>query len=117
MAIDLQKPEHEQGPGPQGNDAETQAQVDAIYEFAVGLKKQGLPDYQIKQQLQNKGLNAESADTVIHNINRMIAERMGDYSGRTQGGGSGIPSWAIWVGLLLLVNVLAAALDWGFFLY
>lgn len=113
MAINLQKPENEKF-----DDPEADAAVEAIYKFAIDLKKQGLPDYQIKQRLQNDGLDDEAADIVINNLNRMIAERQAETgAGAGRSGGSGIPGWLIWVGALILFNVLSAAFDWGFILY
>jgi hypothetical protein len=39
------------------------------------------------------------------------------YEEYEESGGSGIPGWLIWVGLLLLVNGLSCAFDWGFIIY
>lgn len=33
------------------------------------------------------------------------------------GGGSGFPSWLIWIGLLILANVLSQVFDWGIIIY
>ena len=71
MAIDLQKPDSEQY-----NDPNADAAVAEIYRHAIDMKKQGMPDYQIRQSLLNKGLDEESANIVLTNIIRQGVGRM-----------------------------------------
>ncbi len=35
----------------------------------------------------------------------------------SESSGSGVPGWAIWIGLLVLANVLSQVFDWGIIIY
>lgn len=88
--------------------------VDQIYGYAADLKKAGQTDIQIIKALQEKGLDAESSKTVVDNLNNMIAERQAEIEEEEGGSGMG---WLIWIGILILVNVLSFVFDWGFIIY
>lgn len=38
-------------------------------------------------------------------------------SDEESGGGGGVPKVVIWIGLLILVNVLSQVFDWGYIIY
>lgn len=88
--------------------------VDQIYGYAADLKKAGQTDLEIINALQEKGLDADSSKTVVDNLNNMIAERQAEIEEEEGGSGMG---WLVWIGILILVNVLSFVFDWGFIIY
>jgi len=105
-----------------GNDEEALRQT---YNYASDLMNQGLSDNDIKQSLLNRGLDDAAASNIIYNLKQErirlgggvgSSQSQQTYSDADQGGG-GFPSWLIYIGILILVNVLSAAFGWGFWLY
>ncbi|MCB9452279.1 MAG: hypothetical protein H6672_12630 [Anaerolineaceae bacterium] len=52
----------------------TEQVVQAIYQFAAGMMKQGTSEYRIEQALIEKGLTKEAARTVVGNLSRLRRE-------------------------------------------
>ena len=74
-------------------------------------------DYQIEQTLMNRGLSASEASTVMTIVNRAAANQNSNAQPSSSSGGGGVPKILIYVGILILVNVLSAAFGWGFWIY
>jgi hypothetical protein len=91
------------------NEKEEQA-VQAVYDRAFQLKNQGKSSTQIKDALVSEGLDNESAKIVVNNMNQAITEQKRNES-------SGVGGWVIWIGLLLLINLLSWIFDWPFWIY
>lgn len=103
------------------SDPNSSNEVREIYYFAYECKKKNMPDYQIEQSLQNRGLDIGQVTQVMRNVNQAYHSQQasqqsnsGDTSG---GGGGGIPRIVWYIGILILVNVLSAIFNWGFWLY
>lgn len=120
MSIDLNKAE-EQGGGATGrpnyNDPNSSPEVRETYVFAYECKGKNMVDYQIEQSLQNRGLTSQEAGTVLNIVNRAMANRNMNDQAPAPSGGGGVPKILIYVGILILVNVLSAAFGWGFWIY
>ncbi len=126
MSIDLNKPNEgasSSGSGQSYNygDPNSSPEVREMYRFAYECKQKNMPDYQIEQALQNKGLDSQQAATVMRIVNQAYQNRNQSDAGNSapddSGGGGGVPRIVWYIGILILVNVLSAVFDWGFWLY
>lgn len=124
MSIDLNKP-NEGGGSSSGSrlnyaDPNSSNEVREVYRFAYECKQKGLPDYQLEQTLMNRGLDPGDANLVTRNVSQTFASRNQGGGQSDQGGGGGgtkIPSIVFYIGILILINVLSAVFNWGFWLY
>lgn len=85
--------------------------IQEVYAHAIDLKKKGYTDPQIRQNLIQKGLDKESAQAVVKNMNDAIAKNA---PADDDSGGMG---WLVWIAILIGVNVLSAIFDWPFWIY
>jgi hypothetical protein len=130
MSIDLNKPNEGSGTsnssqssnsnaGPNYSDPNSSADVREIFRFAYECKQKNMPDYQIEQSLMNRGLDPSQVASVMRIVNQAYnqaqpSQQTNDSSGS---GGGGIPSAVYFIGILVLINVLSAIFDWGFWIY
>jgi hypothetical protein len=129
MSIDLNKPSEGgntsfggQSSNHNYNDPNSSAEVREIFRFAYECKQKNMPDYQIEQSLQNKGLDALQAATVMRIVNQAYQSRQQSDAGNnvpdnTGGGGGRVPRILIYIGILIGINVLSAIFGWGFWIY
>ena len=59
-----------------------------------------------------KGLESPMSFSMLRELRNFVREDT-----KMSNGGSGVGGWVIWIGILVLVNVLSYFLDWGFWLY
>ncbi len=81
--------------------------VEAIYKYAAQLMQSGLSPSEVKAKLVEKGLDNESADTVVDNLGKHSSDEKG-------GGGMG---WLAFIGILIAINFLSYIFDWPFWIY
>jgi hypothetical protein len=121
MAIEINKSGNGGNSGsarPNYSDPNSSDEVREIYRFTYDCKQKNMPDYQIEQSLMNRGLDASEVATVMRTVNQAFANRQQAQSQPDDsGGGGGFPRILIYIGILILVNVLSAAFGWGFWLY
>ncbi len=97
---------------------EAEKGIESIYKRAISLKHEGKSNIEIKEALMGDGLDAEAADAVVKNMNEVIQNKSSARSSESESsGGSGAYRFLIWIGILILVNILSAVFDWGFWLY
>lgn len=122
MAIDMNKGGGNAGALDYSNPNSSEA-VREVYHFAYECKQKNVPDYQIEQHLLNRGLDMEQMSQVMRNVNQAYANRSAASNQSSQssdnsgGGGGGIPRFVIYIGILILINILSAAFGWGFWIY
>jgi hypothetical protein len=119
MSIDLNKEGGQnQSAAPDYSNPNSSQEVREIYRFAYDCKAKNMLDYQVEQSLMNKGLSQQDAALVLNVVNRSVSNRS-NYDAQTDnsGGGGGVPRILIYIGILILVNVLSAAFGWGFWIY
>lgn len=120
MSIDLNKESGQnQANTPNYADPNSSQEVREIYRYAYDCKSKNMLDYQIEQSLMNKGLSQQDAQIVVNVVNRAYANRSSyeQQPSDTGGGGGGVPRILIYVGILIVINVLSAAFGWGFWIY
>ncbi|MCP4522530.1 MAG: hypothetical protein GY827_12690 [Cytophagales bacterium] len=93
--------------------------VKQIYQEAAELKQQGKTDDEIVATLKEKGLDAEMAASVVQNLNAMIEERKAANNPYVEDDDDGDSAWGwlIWIGILVVVNLLSYIFDWPFWIY
>jgi hypothetical protein len=102
-----------------GNDDEILRQN---YNYASDLMNQGISDHDVKQSLINRGVDDALASSIVFNL-KQERNRLSGGSGQTQStyadsdNGGGFPSWVLYIGGLILINILSAVFGWGFWLY
>lgn len=84
--------------------------------FAMYQIDAGKSDYEVEQALLMKNLNQEEAQIVIKQAH--LAIRRSQQEGAQHGDeGSGVSGWLVWIGILILINILSAIFDWPFWIY
>ena len=71
----------------------------------------GRSQKQVAKQLVDSGWDQDNADEFVAAVNTQMSE-----AGAKSGGGGG-KSWLIWIGALLLINLLSYLFDWPFWIY
>jgi hypothetical protein len=102
------------------NNPNSHPDVRAVYVFAYDCKRKGMPDYQIEQSLMNRGLDPGQVGDVMRNVNRVYNEsqRGSSQTDNSGGGGGGrIAGGMILIGIIILIDILSFAFDWGFIIY
>ena len=119
MAIDINKPGDGGGnsSGPDYNDPNSSPEVREMFRFAYECKQKNMPDYQIEQSLMNQGLDAAQVASVMRIVNQAYTQRTQAPAPEQSSGGRGVPSIVWYIGILLLINLLSAIFDWGFWIY
>ncbi len=118
MAIDINKPGEGGGnSGPNYGDPNSSPEVREIFRFAYECKQKNMPDYQIEQSLMNRGLDAEQVATVMRIVNQAYTQRTQASAPEESSGGGGVPRFVWYIGILVVVNLLSAIFNWGFWLY
>jgi len=87
--------------------------INQIFKYAVSLRKEGKSKIEIKKALIEKGLDEELAQKVINNLSKYSSNNR-SASQEDEGSGMG---WLLWIGVLILVNILSAVFGWGFWVY
>ncbi|MGB1102998.1 MAG: hypothetical protein ACPG21_05160 [Crocinitomicaceae bacterium] len=87
-----------------------------LYLRIMHLKQEGKSNWEIEQELLMKGLDQEEAQTMISKTEKALA-RQEAAPAQAEGGGNGVAGWLIWIGVLILVNILSYAFDWPFWIY
>jgi len=75
----------------------------------------GQTEEEVSQQLVDNGWEKKDADELVRDIAQQVREE--NYSGSQGGGGSGLPGWVVWIGILVLINLLSMAFNWGFIIW
>ena len=88
-----------------------------LYLRIMHLRNEGKSDWEIEQELLMKGLDQEEAQTMIAKTDKALARQASGEERASSGGGGGAAGWLIWIGVLILVNVLSYAFDWPFWIY
>ncbi len=83
--------------------------TEQIIAFIIELKNEGSSNTEIKNTLMDKGMDEDTARDWIKNVNSHITHN--------GSGNSSIPGWAIWLLILVGINVLSASFDWPFWVY
>ncbi len=83
--------------------------TEQIIAFIIESKNQGKSDSQIKHALIEKGMDEDTARGWIKSVTPHITEN--------DSGGSSVPGWLIWLGILGVVNLLSYLFDWPFWVY
>ena len=83
--------------------------VSQVYGFALELRKSGKNNDEIRAELIEKGLEKDVANTIVSNLDNLETIQKDDDSGAY--------GWLIWIGILIVVNVLSAMFDWPFWIY
>jgi hypothetical protein len=124
MSIDINKSGSGSGSAGGGldfEDPESSAEVKEIYRYAYDCKLKNMPAYQIEQALLNKGLDTTQVMVVMRNVNRLYDQRQSQNNAPADngggGGGGGVPRILIYIGILVLINILSAVFGWGFWIY
>ena len=104
----------------QANETPQQSPEDQYVAFAKDLKEKGVIASEIRTALAEKGLSEEQQTWVMRMMNQEAASEI--YHSENlelseEEGGNGIPRFAIYIGILLLINLLSALFDWGFWIY
>ena len=79
---------------------------------AEGLAS-GRPRTSVANDLVANGWSEEDANELVLSIEEAMLENAGE----SDGGGSGIGGWVIWIGVLVVINLLSWAFDWPFWIY
>ena len=90
------------------SDDEIQGLVNVV---AQGLSNGESPDKMI-QQLVDSGWEKSQAEDLVYSVNMQLAEAQSQQSG----GGEGM-GWLLWIGGILLINLLSYLFNWGFWIY
>ncbi len=76
-----------------------------------GALANGVPPNEIVKGLVESGIPQQDAQSMVSDI----AQHM--QANAQQQGGGGLPGWVIWIGILILFNVLSHVFNWGWILY
>ena len=87
--------------------------INQIFKYAVSLRQEGQSKVEIKKALIEKGLDEELAQKVIDNLGQYSSNQR---KAKQEDEGSGM-GWLLWIGILILVNILSAVFGWGFWVY
>ncbi len=93
---------------PPGQDDE---EIEALAMLVAQNLNDGEDPQQIAQQLVDNGWEPSDANGFVGSIQAQLAGRTA-----SQGGGEGM-GWLIWIGALLVINLLSYVFNWGFWLY
>ncbi|BDD11550.1 hypothetical protein FUAX_39820 (plasmid) [Fulvitalea axinellae] len=83
-----------------------------LYVYVAEQRRAGKLNYEIKNDLKEKGIPEEVIDAVIKSVASHV--EVGDTSSSE---GGGIPKFLIWILILVILNVMSAAFDWPFWVY
>ena len=83
---------------------------DAAKKIATGLAA-GRPRTAVAQDLVADGWSQEDANSLVTSVQAAMQEEP------ASGGGNGVGSWVIWLGALVVINLLSWAFDWSFWIY
>ena len=67
--------------------------------------------------LNENGITGEKAETMTTQAYLEIRNEIPERVVEETGDSGGFPSWLIYIGILVLINVLSAAFGWGFWIY
>ena len=113
--------EHEEGEDEEGEDEEAEEdEDDEEIQLLVLSIRQALAEEQSQESIVDQILDGEDDKETRFNMTRLVSEvadtlSESDYSEQVES--SGASGWMMWIGLLVFVNILSAALDWGFWVY
>jgi len=88
-----------------------------LYLRIMHLKQEGKSDWEIEQELLMKGLDQDEAQTMIAKTDRAMARQASGEERQSSSGLGAAGGWLIWIGVLILINVLSYAFDWPFWIY
>ncbi|MEM8527812.1 MAG: hypothetical protein AAGG68_24435 [Bacteroidota bacterium] len=93
-----------------------------LFEAAKAMFLQGRTKADITDVLITNGIPKEEANTMATNAylavrDQYVANQERLQASQAEEGGSGVPSWAIYIGILVLINLLSAMFNWGFWIY
>ncbi len=94
---------------PEHDDAAIQQ---AAKKAAEGLAS-GRPRTSVANDLVADGWSEEDANQLVLSVEETLLENVGE----SAGGGSGIGGWVIWIGVLVVINLLSWAFGWSFWIY
>ncbi|MEN0049270.1 MAG: hypothetical protein AAF806_19580 [Bacteroidota bacterium] len=95
-----------------------------LFEAAKAMFLQGKSKADISDFLMDNGIPSKDANTMATNAylavrDQYVAnqERLQATQYQSERSGGGVPSWAIYVGILLLINFLSYIFNWSFWIY
>jgi len=97
--------------------AENEKQTQALLVYAAELKQAGSSNLHIRKSLEAKGLNKDEALQILDYVNGMHEAANQVSTSSDDDEGSGVGRIAIYIGILLLVNLLSYIFDWPFWIY
>jgi len=89
---------------------EAQEKLNAAASQVAESLAQGQSRSQVTAQLVESGWTQEASDQLVGEVEQHLSQA------ESKGEGSGM-GWLIWIGLLLLINLLSYLFNWGFWLY
>ncbi len=102
------------------DEIENQEQFEALV-FTIGQAlHEGKSQSDIVDEIVEEDADPETRHEVselVFNVANSLAESSASHSGAMAGHSDGMSSWAIWIGVLVVVNILSATFDWPFWLY
>jgi hypothetical protein len=88
---------------------------DAAYEDSAKKAAKGLaagrPRTAVAQDLVADGWSQEDANSLVTSVEAAMQEEP------SSGGGSRVGGWVLWLGALVVINLLSWAFDWPFWIY
>lgn len=85
--------------------------LDLIYKYVGEEIQKGTPPQSIKDKLIGEGVDRQTADTIVDDFVQYAKEAEAEQS---ESGGMG---WLMWIGIILVINLLSYIFDWPFWLY
>ena len=76
----------------------------------------GKSQEEVTQQLVDNGWEPGDASQFVNTIGARLAE-VQSHAYQEQSGGDGGGRWLVWIGAILLINLLSYLFGWGFWIY
>ena len=93
--------------------------IELFYALALKLKADGSMDSEIIERLQKEGLDEESANVLVENINKPpdTHKHYSQAEGNKPSSNSKFIKWILIIIAILLINLFSYIFDWGFWFY
>lgn len=96
---------------------EQQAELNQFATVVAQSLARGESQQEVTDQLVSDGWDQEGAAAFVHSVAQQVADGQSGPAPAASGGGGGGSSWLVWIGILVLVNLLSYVFNWPFWIY
>jgi len=94
---------------------EDQQEMEELAGLVAKSLAEGKKPAEITQQLVDGGWKQDDAEVFVNSISLHLINAQ--HAAQPSHAGSGVPGWAIWIGELLLINLLSWLFNWPLWVY